>query len=63
MWVLANEGYVIDWLFHAKGPKGLYRLDIYWIKEEGFTPTEAVVLDLLLKRQEEGSSLDRKSVV
>ena len=59
MWVLSNEGYVLDWLFHSKGSakgQGPYRLDTYWTREEKFTPTEAVVLDLLLRRQEEGSS-------
>ena len=58
MWILANEGYVLDWLFHAKGQgKGPYRVDSYWTKEEDFTPTEAVVLDLLLRKQEEGPHL------
>ena len=53
MWILANEGYVLDWLFHAKGSnRGPYMLDTYWVKEEGFTPTEAVVLDLLLRKKE-----------
>lgn len=51
IWILANEGYVLDWLFHAKG-QGPYELDTYWTKKEGFTPTEAVVLDLLLRKQE-----------
>jgi len=53
MWVLANEGYVLNWLFHAKGQdKGPYRLNTYWTKKEKFTPTQAVVLDLLLRKQE-----------
>lgn len=60
MWVLSNEGYILNWLFYSKGlgkGQGPYRLDLYWTKEERFTPIEVVVLDLLLRRQEEGSSL------
>jgi len=38
-------------MFHAKGnKKGLYNLDKVYIKEEGFSKTQAVVLDLLLQR-------------
>jgi hypothetical protein len=49
IWILGNQGYVLDWLFYAKGAgKGPYDIDEYFIKEEGFTKTEAVVLNLLL---------------
>ena len=49
IWVLANQGYVLDWMFYAKGTgKGPYDLDTSFI-EDGFTKIEAVVLDLLLQ--------------
>ena len=51
VWVLANAGYVLDWLFHAKGDKlGPVDLDEYWTKDEGFSNTQAVVLDLLAQQ-------------
>ena len=51
VWVLANAGYVLDWLFHAKGDKfGPVDLDEVWTKDEGFSKTQAVVLDLLAQR-------------
>lgn len=51
IWVLANEGYVLDWLYHAKGDKkGPVDLDTTFTKEEGFSKTRAVVLDLLTQR-------------
>ena len=47
IWVLADKGYVIDWLYHAKGDKkGPIGLDIHWTKKLGFSKTEAVVLQL-----------------
>jgi hypothetical protein len=47
IWVLANWGYVLDWLWHAKGDKkGLVNLDEAFL-DEGFIKTQAVVLDLL----------------
>ena len=49
IWVLANEGYVLDWLWHAKGDKkGPVDPDTTFTKEEGFSKTQAVILDLLL---------------
>ena len=46
--VLNNQGYILDWIFYAKGDKkGLYNLDEYWYKEEGFLKIQAVVLDFL----------------
>jgi len=40
IWVLANEGYVLNWLWHAKGNrKGLVDLDTTFTKEEGFLKT------------------------
>ena len=40
-------------MFHAKGAKkGLYNLDKVYIKEEGFSKTQVVVLNLLLQRDD-----------
>ena len=50
IWVIANQGYILDWLWHAKGDKkGPVDVDKYWIKEKGFSKTQVVVLDLLLQ--------------
>ena len=51
IWVLVNAGYVLDWLFYVKGDKlGPIDLDDWWIKDEGFLKTQAVVLDLLTQQ-------------
>lgn len=48
IWVLANDGYVLDFMWHAKGDKkGPVDLDMSFI-DEGFSKTQAVVLDFLL---------------
>jgi hypothetical protein len=48
IWVLANEGYILNWLWHARGnKKGLVNLDKSFIKDKGFLKTQAVVLNLL----------------
>ena len=61
IWVLANSGYVMNWLFHAKGDKnGPVDLNEFWIKEEGFSKTQAVVLDLLTQQ---GICEDNKHIV
>ena len=40
-------------MFHTKSDKkGLYNLDEVYIKKEGFPKTQAVVLDLLLQRDD-----------
>ena len=40
-------------MFHAKGnKKGPYNLDKVYIKEEGFSKTQVVVLNLLLQRDD-----------
>ena len=50
VWVVANQGYILDWLWDAKGDKkGPVDLDEYWTKDKGFSRTQAVVLDLLLQ--------------
>jgi hypothetical protein len=47
IWVLAEHGYVIDWLYHRKGNNyGPINLDTRWLKQ-GFTKTEAVPLTLV----------------
>jgi len=47
IWILANEGYVLDFMWHAKGDKkGPVDLDQSFIKE-GFSKTQVVVLDFL----------------
>ena len=41
----------MDWLFHAKGDKyGPVDLDDHWIKIEGFSKTQVVVLDLMTQQ-------------
>jgi hypothetical protein len=48
IWALANKGYILNWLWHAKGDnKGLVDLDTTFTKEEGFLKTQVVILDLL----------------
>jgi hypothetical protein len=47
IWVLANAGYVISWLFYAKGATGPVGLNSYYTKELRFNNTQAVVLQLL----------------
>jgi hypothetical protein len=54
IWVLGNEGYILDWLWHAKGnKKGPVDLDTSFTKKEGLSKTQAVVLDLLTQRNKE----------
>ncbi len=50
IWVLANQGYVLDWMYHAKGQnkgEGPQDLDDFWTDDLGFNRTQAVVLDLV----------------
>ena len=61
IWVLANAGYVLDWLYHEKGEnKGPVDLNIEYTKIWGFTKTEAVVIHLL---QQKGIADDFRHVV
>ena len=47
IWVLANQGYILNWIFHAKSNnKGLVNLDMFWV-EEGLLKTQAVIIDFL----------------
>ena len=48
IWVLANKGYILNFIWHAKGnKKGPVNLDESFINK-GFSKTQAVVLNLLL---------------
>ena len=48
IWMLTNCGYVLNQLYHCKGDnKGPVDLNNYFIKELGFSKTQAVVLNLL----------------
>ena len=59
IWVLANQGYVLDWLHHAKR-EGPWDLDSFFTKELGFSNTQAVVLDLI---NQEGIPNDNRYIV
>lgn len=51
IWILANAGYVLDWLYHAKGDRlGPIDLDDFWTDNLGFSKTQAVVLDLVTQQ-------------
>ena len=40
IWVLANKGYILDWLWHTKGDKkGPVNLDISFTEDKGFLKT------------------------
>ena len=50
IWVLANAGYMLDWMYHAKGSgkdEGPQNLEDFWTEDCGLSKTQAVVLDLL----------------
>jgi len=48
---LANAGYVLDWLYHAKGDRlGPIDLDDFWTDDLEFSKTQAVVLDLVTQQ-------------
>lgn len=48
IWVLANSGYVLDWMYHVKRDNNrLVDLDEFWIKNWDFSKTQAVVFNLL----------------
>jgi len=50
IWVLANKGYILDWLWHARGNGGPVDLDESFTEDEGFLKMQAVVLDLITQR-------------
>jgi len=41
IWCLANDSYILDWLYHAKST-GPVDLDDYWTEDRGFPATQAV---------------------
>ena len=56
IWVLADNGYVLDLLWHVKGDgqnQGPQGLRTTW-REQGFSKTQAVVLELMTKMPNEG---------
>ena len=58
IWVLINAGYVLNWLFHAKDDKfDSVDLNDFWIKDESFSKTQVVVLNLMT--QQDISDLDK----
>ena len=58
IWVLANKGYILDWLWYTKGDKkGPVNLDTSFTKDKGFSKTQAVVLDLLLQENNDEQRL------
>ena len=63
IWVLANKGYVLDWMYHAKGQNkgdGPQDLDDFWTKWKGFNQTQAVVLDLVTQ---DGIARDHSHII
>ena len=61
IWVLANQGYVLDWMFYAQGDKnGPVNLDDWRTMWPGFSKTQAVVLDLV---SQEGISKNNNHVI
>ena len=63
IWILANEGYVLDWMYHAKGrgkQEGPQDLDDFWTEDLGFNKTQAVVLDLVTQ---DGIARDHSHII
>ena len=61
IWVLANQGYVLDWMYHVKGDRaGPIDLDDFWTEDRGFSKTQAVVLDLV---SQEGIRKDHYHII
>ena len=55
-WVLASDGYVFDWLWHARGSgkrDGPQGIDRAWINQ-GFSATQAIVLTLMRRMENQG---------
>jgi hypothetical protein len=49
IWVIAEHGYVLNWLYHRKGERyGPVNLDQSWL-QKGFSKTEAVLLTLVTR--------------
>ena len=63
IWVLANEGYILDWVYHARGTRkheGPQDICDYWTKDLGFTQTQTVVLDLVAQ---DGIAKDHSHII
>ena len=63
IWVLVNDGYVLDYMYHAKGSLKIdspQDLDNFWTKDLGFTQTQAVVLNLVTQ---EGIAKDHSHII
>ena len=56
VWVLADQGYILAWLWHSKGvgPEGLTN---YFTKSRGFANTQALVLELATIKDSSGVRL------
>ena len=51
IWVLANEGYALNWIYYVKGNnKGFVDLDSHFTEVEGFNNTQAIVLNFLTQK-------------
>ena len=63
IWVLANEGYILDWVYHARGTRkyeGPQDICDYETKDLEFTQTQAVVLDLIAQ---DGIAKDHSHII
>jgi len=49
IWILANAGYVLDWLYQGDR-LGPIDLDDFWTDNPRFSKTQAVVLDLVTQQ-------------
>ena len=50
IWVLANKGYILDWLWHAKGDKKRpVDFNTSFTEDKGFSKTQALVLNLFMQ--------------
>ena len=48
IWCLANDGVILNWLFHARGRGPINLLDLRDAAAPAFTPTESVPVSLVL---------------
>ena len=58
IWCLAQDSYILDFLWHRRGDKpsqGPQGLQSKW-KEQGFCPTQAVVLELVTRMRNSGQN-------
>ena len=50
IWILANDDYVLNWLYHVKNDQKLVNLNIVYIKEWDYSKIQIVVFDLLQQK-------------